>query len=88
VTLQAFDINGNLIGSDVEPDSPAPATLSFSGAGIHRIAFFSQSGSVAFDDLEFNTPVAADMNGVPEPSSIVLVACGAAMFVRRRFQKQ
>lgn len=88
VTLQAYDINGNLIGTDVKPDSPAPATLSITTPGIHRIAFFAQSGTVAFDDLTFTSPVAAGdpTTGVPEPTSAMLLLSGAVgMFASRRF---
>jgi hypothetical protein len=85
VTLQAFDIQNNLLDSDVKPDSPAPATLSVSAPGIHRIAFFSQSNTVAFDDLAFNTPVAADEDAlVPEPASMLLLGTGAVLLIALR----
>ena len=88
VTLQAFDIDNNLIDSDVKPDSPAPATLSVSAPGIHRIAFFSQSNTVAFDDLAFNTPVAADVDTmVPEPASLMLLGSAALALIALKTSK-
>jgi len=84
VTLEAFDSNGSLVGSDVKPDSPAPASLSLSASGIHSIRFFSQSGTVAFDDLAFNTPVAVDAT-IPEPGSLALFLSGfVGLFAFRR----
>ena len=83
VTLEAFDINGSLLASDVKPDSPAPASLSISTSGIHSIRFFSQSGTVAFDDLAFNTPVAVDAT-IPEPGSLALLLSGFVGFVAFR----
>ncbi|MBY0111495.1 MAG: hypothetical protein K2Y21_01635 [Phycisphaerales bacterium] len=66
-TLEAYDVNGNLLGSDTQPDSN-PAPLAVSAAGIHRIRMFSQSATVGFDDLRFDTPKPAtacpgDLNG-------------------------
>jgi hypothetical protein len=71
VFLEAYDFAGTLIDTDIEPDSPAPAMLSLSLPGIHRIVFYSQSGTVAFDDLAFNTPV--PLAAVPEPAPALLV---------------
>jgi hypothetical protein len=85
VTLQAYDINDNLIGSDVELDSPAPATLTVNAPGIHRIVFFSQTGTVAFDDLTFNTPTPIDAEAIPEPASMALLLSGGLLlFTSRR----
>ena len=66
-TLEAYDLNGNLLGSDTQLDSN-PAPLAVSAAGIHRIRMFSQSATVGFDDLRFDTPKPAtacpgDLNG-------------------------
>ena len=66
-TLEAYDLNGNLLGSDTQLDSN-PAPLAVSVAGIHRIRMFSQSATVGFDDLRFDTPRPAascpgDLNG-------------------------
>lgn len=66
-TLEAYDILGNLLGSDTQPDSN-PAPLAVSAAGIHRIRMFSQSATVGFDDLRFDVPQSpthcpGDLNG-------------------------
>ena len=84
VTLQAYDINGNLIGTDVKPDSPAPSTLSISLPGIHRIVFFAASNTVAFDDLSFNAPTAIDGQTVPEPGSMALLFSGGVLLAAAR----
>lgn len=54
-TLEAYDVNGNLLGSDTQLDSN-PAPLAVSAAGIHRIRMFSQSATIGFDDLRFDVP--------------------------------
>jgi len=76
VYLRAYDLFDNLVDEDVQPDIPAPASLMVSGRGIHRISFFSESRTVAFDDLSFNTPV--PVSAVPEPASVVTLLSGAA----------
>ena len=88
VTLQAFDVNGGLLGSMTQIDSQ-PWTLSFAGAGIHSI-HLSQApvaSSAAFDDLTFNPLVA-----VPEPSVVALLSIGAVAmagsFCSRRRKRQ
>lgn len=54
-TLEAYDVDGNLLGSDTQPDSN-PAPLAVNAAGIHRIRMFSQSATIGFDDLRFDVP--------------------------------
>jgi hypothetical protein len=54
-TLEAYDVNGTLLGSDTQLDSN-PAPLAVSAAGIHRIRMFSQSATIGFDDLRFDVP--------------------------------
>jgi hypothetical protein len=66
-TLEAYDLNGNLLESDTQLDS-SPAPLAVSAAGIHRIRMYSQSATVGFDDLRFDTPrnpslCPGDLNG-------------------------
>src|SRR5689334_10990789 len=50
VFLVALDSNGNQIASDTQPDSGG-TLLSVSATGIHTVRMFSQTGTVAFDDL-------------------------------------
>ncbi len=83
VTLQAFDFNGMLLGTNVQVDLNGP-TLQISAIGIHSVSFFSATPNVAFDDFIFG-PVRA----VPEPSLVAslgggLLGLGAASRGRRR----
>ncbi|MBN8509602.1 MAG: PEP-CTERM sorting domain-containing protein [Burkholderiales bacterium] len=68
ISLFAYDIAGNLLTSDTQPDVGG-TTLVVSAAGIHRVRFIG-NGSVGVDDLTFNALVAA----VPEPHTIALIA--------------
>jgi hypothetical protein len=62
-TLEAFDVNGTLIGTQTLQDSnTAPLTITV--PGIHRVRMYSSSGTVGFDDLTFDRPT--------------VVACGPA----------
>jgi hypothetical protein len=86
VRLVAYGVDGSQIGSDTQPDSLGPL-LSVSTPGIHSVTFFSDSGTVAFDDLTFN-PVAAVPDGViPEPGTLALMLGGglALVCLRGRF---
>ena len=90
LTLQAFDLNGNLLGSVTEPDSIG-TTLSLSVAGIHSIRLSQSSGTVAFDDLSFNPLAAAGpTTPVSEPTTMLLLGTGlagiAGMIKQRRRQ--
>ena len=76
ITMQAFDINGDLLGTVTQPDTGG-TTLSLAIAGIHSIRLTQQTGTVAFDDLTFNTPVAAAAP-VPEPAALVMLGTGLA----------
>lgn len=70
VTLQAFDRDGLLIGTNTQTDSNGP-TLQIAAIGIHSVTFFSATANVAFDDFAFG-PVRA----VPEPSSAASLGTG------------
>lgn len=83
VILLAFDINGSQIASDSKPDVGG-ASLAVSAAGIHSVRFFSQSGSVAFDDLTFNTVVSA--GSVPEANTSILLLAGLAFLAYGRLR--
>ena len=74
VTLNAFNLHGQLIDSFVTPDIGG-ATLQVSALGIHSVQFIGTTDSTgaAVDDFAFNPVVA-----VPEPSIISLLLVGVA----------
>lgn len=89
VTLNAFDRFGNLLGSvtdtDNKPLGQGPV-LEFDMAGIQSVSFSGTSGTVGFDNFEFDTvtPLAA---AVPEPANWALMIAGfglAGVALRRR----
>jgi hypothetical protein len=87
VTLNAFDRFGNLLGTvtdtDNKPLGQGPV-LEFDMAGIHSVTFSGTSGTVGFDNFEFDTVTAA---GVPEPAGWALMIAGfglAGAALRRR----
>ena len=80
VTLNAFDINSQFIGTTTAVDVGGE-TLAISVPGIHSIqslGAFSDSGGVAVDDFTFDsvTPVAG--SAVLIPSALPLFASGLA----------
>jgi hypothetical protein len=83
VYLNAYDLNGNFIVSDTKVDIGnvgVALELTVLAPGIHSVQFFGTDGgwgSVAFDDLIFNTPV-------PEPATIALLGFGALSLLRRK----
>lgn len=85
VTLQAYDVSGNLLGTATAPDSGDFGTgvdLSLTFAGIHSVRFFSDNRTVAFDNFEFG-----DLSAVPEPATWAMIILGfgmAGMSMRRR----
>ena len=91
VTLSAFDLLGNLLGSvsdnDNYPLGQGPV-LALSIAGIHSVSFSGTSQTVAFDNFEFGDLSAPSDGAVPEPSSWALMILGlggtGAMLRRRR----
>ena len=80
ITLNAFDVLGNLIGTTTQPDGGG-TTLSLSVAGIQSVQFFGSSGSAAFDDFTFNPVVRVTSTAAPEPGSLALVGMGALPLV-------
>ncbi|MFO0859735.1 MAG: hypothetical protein U0570_04200 [Phycisphaerales bacterium] len=54
-TLEAFDVHGTMLGSVQQPDCNF-APMVITAAGIHRVRMYSQSATVGFDDLRFDTP--------------------------------
>ncbi len=86
VIFTAYDVNGNQIASGTQPDTPG-GTYSLSAAGIHEFRIYSETGTVAYDDLAFDVPTATPIpvGTAPEPASIGLLGAGiAAVVVRRR----
>jgi len=77
VTMSAFDINGALLGSvtdtDNKPLGQGPV-LSLSLAGIHYVTFSGTSGTVGFDNFEFNS--VRPVGGVPEPAAWAMLLAG------------
>ncbi len=71
VIFTAYDLLGNEITSGVQPDTPG-GTYSLSAAGIHEFRIHSESGTVAYDNLQFDTP--AGQTSTPEPSTWGLLA--------------
>jgi len=89
VTLSAYDRFGVLLGqvSDTD-DKPAGSgpVLELNLAGIQYVTFSGDTGTVGFDNFEFNTvrPVSA---GVPEPATWSLMIAGFGLLgasLRRR----
>src|SRR5262249_29871651 len=77
LTMQAFDINGNLLGSDTQPDVGGE-TVQLSIPGIHSVHIVmstpnGQGGGIGLDDLSFHSPVAVSNHLVvttQPPSSV------------------
>jgi hypothetical protein len=80
--LEAFDINGVLLGSSFNDDGIGPhgrtlATLSL--AGIHSFRV-SGADTWGMDQIEFG-----ELTAVPEPSTVILIGAGlVCLAVRRR----
>ncbi|HEV2570009.1 PEPxxWA-CTERM sorting domain-containing protein [Sphingomonas sp.] len=88
LTLEAYGVGGNLIGSVSVNEGNVfgtGATLSLSVAGIQSVRFYSNGGTVAFDNFEFG-----DLSAVPEPASWAMMIAGfglAGAAARRRRER-
>lgn len=85
--MEAFDARGHSLGSVTAQDSDAGLTLEIGAPGIHSVVLSTispsnpPSGSIGFDNLQFNT-----VSAVPEPGTIWLLISGAgalALGIRR-----
>ncbi len=88
ITLNAYGLNGNLIGSMTTTDMDG-ATLQISAPGIHSVELLGTGNvaGVAWDDLTFDTgEVTPPVCAIPAPASAMLVMCGLATIraIRRR----
>ena len=82
VNFSAYDVHGNLLTSGSQVDT-AGGTYTLSAAGIHEFRLNSAHGDVAYDNLTFDVPTAPATSGVPEPSTILFLSCGAAALAAR-----
>jgi hypothetical protein len=79
-TLTAFDSLGNVLGtvtdSDAKPLGQGPV-LVLDIAGIQSVTFSGTSGTVGFDNFEFDPVITAGTRGaVPEPAAWALMITG------------
>lgn len=91
VTMTAFDRFGGVLGSVSDTDNKPLGfgpVLELNYAGIQSVTFSSSSGTVGFDNFEFDTVVAVPLaGGVPEPTTWSLMLSGfglAGAALRRR----
>lgn len=85
VVFSAYDVNGVLIASGTQADS-AGGLYSLSASGIHEFRLHSTSGTVAYDNLSFDVPVAIVTGSAPEPGTTGLIALGVASIAGVRFR--
>jgi hypothetical protein len=79
VTLNAYDRFGGLLGSVTDSDNHPLGlgpVLELNLAGIQSVSFGGTSGTVGFDNFEFNTVTAINAGGVPEPAAWALMIAG------------
>jgi hypothetical protein len=90
VIFDAYDLDGNLIASGTAPDT-AGGTYALSAPGIHEFQIHSESGTVAYDNLSFDTPgLQGSGTGAPEPATYGLIGLGLAgmALAGRRISRQ
>ncbi len=88
LTLQAFDVSDNLLGTVIGNPNTDGSTgissfLSFSGAGIESVTLTSTPGFFVLDDLTMGSGTST----VPEPGSLALLTAALALLVAFRFQR-
>lgn len=83
VTLNGYDLNGNLVASNTVTDVGGETlTITSVTSNIHRIVFLGSpgdDGGVGVDDFTFNA-----VAPVPEPATVVVLAIGLLAMYRRR----
>lgn len=90
VFMDVFDVDGNLLGSVTDSDAYPLGTggvLSFSGAGIHSVSFYSNNATVGFDNFTFD----GLQSGVPEPATWAMLVLGFGLIggaLRSRQQRK
>jgi hypothetical protein len=81
VVFSAYDVNGNLVASGTQPDTPG-GTYALSAAGIHEFRLHSTSGTVAYDNLSFDVPTNPDgASAVPEPATLWFSGVAGAVII-------
>ncbi len=92
LTMQAFDMNGNLLGTDTQPDTGGE-TVKLSIPGIQSVHILmstptGQSGGIALDDLTFDPPVSAANHLVvtAQPPGSVTAGSGFGLTVKAEDQ--
>jgi hypothetical protein len=83
VVFSAYDVNGILVASGIQPDT-AGGLYSLSAPRIHEFRLHSTSGTVAYDNLSFDTPAASS---VPEPGTIGFMVLGLASIAGARLRR-
>lgn len=83
VVFSAYDVDGNLVASGIQPDT-AGGLYSLTAPGIHEFRLHSTSGTVAYDNLSFDTPTAT--SSAPEPGTIGFIALGIVLVVGARLR--
>ena len=88
-TLQAFDQNGDLIGTVVgnpntDGTTGASSLLSFSGAGVWSVNLTSSPGLYVLDDLAFTPELVSQ---TPEPSTFLALLTGLSIIGRFRVRR-
>ena len=91
ITLNAYDLNGDLIGSVTTVDVGRRRRSRSPLAGIHSVELLGTANvaGVAWDDLTFDTHSSPPVCPIPAPAGAMLVMCGlGAMRAFRRLRKR